>query len=452
MGAIVVQVNPMYQSQELAHMISIVHPRLFIGETKQRTKLSKYNLPSIYIDGETDDLATIIHNADIHRNVTTEITPAEDVAVIQFTGGTTGVPKGAMLTHANLVANVIQTFAFAKGTLVRPGEVFLGVSPFFHVLGMSSVMNQGIYAAATIVTMRRWRVQDGVRLINEHQPTYFPAVPTMYIGLLNYAKKHPVSFGNFKVMTGGGAPMPVEVIRGVEQLTGAVISEGYGLSEASPTTHRNPYHGLRKVGSIGVPLPSTECRIVDIDTGKDAHIGEAGELLIKGPQVMKGYWGEPEATEQQLKDGWLRTGDIATVDADGYFYIVGRKKEMVIGSGYNIYPNEVEDLLYAHEHVLEVSVYGVPDPYRGETLAASVVLTEGADTTAEQLIKWCIEHLAAYKVPEIIEFRSELPKTTVAKCCEESSLKKWSINENKRKRCGSPLSFIFAISSTIVGE
>ncbi|GAK13646.1 long-chain-fatty-acid-CoA ligase [Geomicrobium sp. JCM 19039] len=176
MGAIVVQVNPMYQSQELAHMISIVHPRLFIGETKQRTKISKYNIPSIYIDGEneTEDLSTIIHNADTYQDVTTEIIPAEDVAVIQFTGGTTGVPKGAMLTHANLVANVIQTFAFAKGTLVRPGEVFLGVSPFFHVLGMSSVMNQGIYAAATIVTMRRWRVKDGVRLINEHQRRTFP--------------------------------------------------------------------------------------------------------------------------------------------------------------------------------------------------------------------------------------------------------------------------------------
>ncbi|AXF55151.1 long-chain-fatty-acid--CoA ligase [Salicibibacter kimchii] len=431
LGGIAVQVNPMYQESELSHIFAKTEPLVVIGESKQKEKLTaaaSVKFP-IFIDresaGENDDqfhdLIDRVQSAEqIPKAV---IEPKKDPALIQFTGGTTGSPKGAVLTHYNLVANVLQTFAFTANTLQRPGEVFMGAAPFYHVMAMSSVINQGVFAAATIICMRKWTVEDAVDMVERYRPTYFPAVPTMYIGLLGYAEKHPIALDSIKIMTSGSAPLPVEVLHKVEQMTSGVISEGYGLSETSPTTHRNPFRGKRKSGSIGLPLPGTDCEIVDLDTKEPVAIGQEGELWIKGPQVMLGYWDEQEETDAQLQNGWFATGDIAEVDEEGYFYIVGRKKEMVIGSGFNIYPSEVEEIMYGHPSIRELVVYGVPDPYRGETLKASVVCKEGESLTSEALTAWCKKRMASYKVPKIIDFRTSLPKTSVGKILRRQLVK-----------------------------
>ncbi|QQK80272.1 long-chain fatty acid--CoA ligase [Salicibibacter cibi] len=422
LGGIVVQVNPMYQVGELEHIFRQTEPLIFIGEAKQKEKVQSIKSPTfgIYhgrpqLDENEYDLHDLFDQGNSGRIPETVIDPGNDPALIQFTGGTTGSPKGAVLSHYNLVGNVYQTFAFTSDTLQRPGEIFLGAAPFYHVLGMSSVINQGVFAAATIICMKKWTVEEGVDIIERYRPTYFPAVPTMYIGLLRYAEDNPISLDSIKAMTSGSAPLPVEVMRNVEEMTGGVISEAYGLSETSPTTHRNPFKGKRKTGSIGLPLPSTECKIVDTESGEALSVGEPGELWIKGPQVMLGYWGLKEETDEHLQDGWFATGDIAEMDSEGYFYIVGRKKEMVIGSGFNIYPNEVEGIMYEHPSIGEIVVYGVPDPYRGETLKASIVLKERETLTEEELKAWCKKRMASYKVPKIIEFRDSIPKTSVGK-------------------------------------
>jgi long-chain acyl-CoA synthetase len=281
---------------------------------------------------------------------------------------------------------------------------------------MTSTMNIAVFAAATIICMDRFEVNKTLEMIRKYQPTFFPGVPTMYIAILHHPDSASAGLDCIKICNSGSAPMPVEVMREFELKTGARIVEGYGLSETSPVTHRNPIFGPRKPGSIGVPLPNTDCRIVDVETGTiELPPGEPGELIIKGPQVMKGYWNKPEETAMALRDGWLYTGDIATMDEDGYFYIVGRKKEMIIAGGYNIYPIEVEEVIYQHPAVAEACVFGVPDPYRGETVKAAVVLKDGVHATEEELIDWCKERLAKYKVPRLVEFRKQLPKSTVGK-------------------------------------
>ncbi|MBB6448785.1 long-chain acyl-CoA synthetase [Geomicrobium halophilum] len=439
LGGIIVQVNPMYQEGELEHIFQQTHPLMLIGEAKQKEKIQTMKGPTFSIfHGPTTLGENEFHLHDLldqeDRNIPkTMIDSKEDPALIQFTGGTTGTPKGAVLSHYNLVGNVYQTFAFTSNTLQRPGEVFLGAAPFYHVMAMSSVLNQGVFAAATIICMRKWTVEEAVDIIERYRPTYFPAVPTMYIGLLRYAENYPISLDSIKMMTSGSAPLPVEVMRKVEQMTGGIISEGYGLSETSPTTHRNPFRGKRKTGSIGLPLPSTQCKIVDIESGEQLSVGQTGELWIKGPQVMLGYWGLPEETEEQIQDGWFATGDIAEVDSEGYFYIVGRKKEMVIGSGFNIYPSEVEGIIYEHSSIHELVVYGVPDPYRGETLKASIVLKEGETLSAEELTAWCKNRMASYKVPKIIDFRDSIPKTSVGKILRRELVQE-TIDQMKKER------------------
>ncbi|QDI90314.1 long-chain fatty acid--CoA ligase [Salicibibacter halophilus] len=425
-GGIVVQVNPMYQEAELAHIFRQTEPKVTIGEANQQEKLAAVQSLKVVVFTDRGSLSSSFAENEYHFHDLLDqgdpasapeisIDPKKDPALIQFTGGTTGTPKGAVLTHYNLVGNVLQTFAFTSNTLQRPGEVFLGAAPFYHVMAMSSVINQGVFAAATIICMRKWTVEEAVEIIERYRPTYFPAVPTMYIGLLRYAEKNPIALDSIKIMTSGSAPLPVEVLHKVEQMTSGVISEGYGLSETSPTTHRNPFRGKRKSGSIGLPLPGTDCEIVDLDTHEPVSIGQAGELWVKGPQVMLGYWNEQEETDAQLQNGWFATGDIAEMDEEGYFYIVGRKKEMVISSGFNIYPGEVEEMMYQHPGVRELVVYGVPDPYRGETLKASVVAKEGETLTEEDLTSWCKKRMASYKVPKIFDFRMSLPKTSVGK-------------------------------------
>jgi long-chain acyl-CoA synthetase len=417
-----VQVNPMYQPYELEYILQDSGAKWLITQREQKYKLEQIGygaqLILIFTDGSSEGDEYGFY--DLISNSSAELPPLEidpqDIAVLQYTGGTTGKAKGVMLTHFNLVNNVRQIFAFYAGEFQCPGERLLSVSPFFHVYGMTSAMNIAVFAAATIICMTRFEVNRTLEMIRKHQPTFFPGVPTMYIALLHHPDSASAGLDCIKICNSGSAPMPVEVMREFERKTGARIVEGYGLSETSPVTHRNPIFGPRKPGSIGVPLPNTDCKIVDLETGTIELLpGEPGELIIKGPQVMKGYWNKPEETAMALRDGWLYTGDIATMDEDGYFYIVGRKKEMIIASGYNIYPIEVEEVIYQHPAVAEACVFGIPDPYRGETVKAAVVLKDGVHATEEELIDWCKERLAKYKVPRLVEFREQLPKSTVGK-------------------------------------
>ena len=341
----------------------------------------------------------------------------DDVAVLQYTGGTTGRSKGAMLTHRNLSVNVQQIDAWFTG--VEYGqEVVLTCLPLFHVFGMTVAMNWGVCAAASLVLMPNPRDFDAlVKNIAKHRVTLFPGVPALFNGLNNYPGIENIDVTSVKACFSGSAPIPVDVLERFEKLTGARITEGFGMSETSPVTHVNPLFGLRKVGCVGIPFPDTDARVVDIDTGeRELPVGEEGELVVKGPQVMKGYWQRPEETAETLRaDGWLHTGDLATMDEDGFFRIVGRKKDMILCSGYNVYPDEIDSVLMAHEAVLEAATIGVPDPKRGETVKSFIVLAEGKQATAAELEAYCRENLAAYKVPREVEFVSELPKSTVLK-------------------------------------
>lgn len=420
-GATIVQVNPMYTPDELRYILNDSGASFIVAfeplsEIVEAVKKDTNLREVIYASAESASQFHELLQDDGDEVPDIEVDPKEDVAVLQYTGGTTGRSKGAMLTHFNLVANAIQSSVAVSPVSEQGEERVLMISPFFHVYGMTTGLNLGIYNGSNLILLPRFEIEQVVNAIKTFKPTSFPGVPTMYIGLLNYAKEHNIKLDTFKSCTSGSAPLPVEVIEQLQKVTGAPVAEGYGLSEASPTTHRNPVVGIQKAGSIGIPFPSTDVKIVDQETGERAlDIGEIGEMIVKGPQVMKGYWNMPEETEQTIRDGWLYTGDLAKMDEDGYFYIVGRKKEMIIASGYNVYPIEIEDVIYEHPKVLEAAVFGVPHPYRGETIKAVIVPREGQTLTEEEVTDFCKEKLAAYKVPRIVEFRDELPKTAVGK-------------------------------------
>jgi len=340
----------------------------------------------------------------------------EDIAMYQYTGGTTGVSKGVMLTHANLSKQVQQLEAwfpkFSKGT-----EIMLGALPFFHVFGLSTAMNFSVYMGWSDVLVPRPQPEPLLESIQKFRPTFAPLVPTMYIGMLNHQNLKKTDMTCIKGCFSGSAPLPVEVIHDFEKATGAVIVEGFGMTETTPVTHINPFAGgARKVGSIGLPISDTDARIVDLEFGKtDVKPGEAGELIIKGPQVMKGYLNKPGETANTLRDGWCFTGDIAKMDDDGYFYIVDRKKDMIISGGYNVYPRDIDEIFYEHPKVQEACTIGIPDPLRGENIKVFVVLKENETATQEELLEYCKTKLATYKLPTEIEFRKELPKSTVGK-------------------------------------
>ena len=340
----------------------------------------------------------------------------EDVAMYQYTGGTTGVSKGVMLTHANLSKQVQQLKAwfpaFNNGT-----EIMLGALPYFHVFGLSVSMNFSIHMGFAQILVPRPQPEPLLESIRNFRPTFAPLVPTMYIGMLNHPDLKKTNMSCIKGAFSGSAPLPVEVIHDFEKATGAVIVEGFGMTETTPVTHVNPFHGgARKVGSIGVPISDTLCRIVDLEDGvKDMPIGERGELIVKGPQIMKGYRGMPEETANTLKDGWIYTGDIATMDEDGYFYIVDRKKDMIISGGFNVYPRDIDEIYYDHPKVQEACSIGIPDPKRGENVKLFIVLKEGETATQEEMIEFGKTKLAAFKLPTEVEFRKELPKTNVGK-------------------------------------
>ena len=337
-----------------------------------------------------------------------------DVALLQYTGGTTGTPKGAMLTHRNLVANGLQARSWFP-RLREEHEVILGAVPLFHAYGLLSVLFLGVAGVAEIVLLPRPRPDAVLEALHRFRPTLFPGVPTLYAGIVDHPR-----VGEYDLRTGtqclsGAASLPARLVERFEALTGGRLVEGYGLTETSPLTHGNPIHGERRVGTIGVPVPGTDARIVDLATGEPLPPGQEGELEVRGPQVMLGYWNRPAETAEMMHDGWLRTGDISRMDSDGYFYVVDRRKDMIDASGFKVFPREVEEVLLMHPAVREAVVAGVPDAYRGETVKAFVVLRPGASASGEEIVEFSRLHLAAFKVPRKVEFRSELPKSMVGK-------------------------------------
>jgi long-chain acyl-CoA synthetase len=338
-----------------------------------------------------------------------------DLAVLQYTGGTTGTPKAAMLTHGNLMVNVAQINAWLPQ--VRYGEErVMGLLPFSHSFGLTACLNWPMSQGATIIVLSRFEINGFLKAMQKYRPTMLPGVPTLFVALINDPRLPKLDLSALWACISGSAPLPREVRDRFESLSGCTMLEGYGLTEAAPVTHFNPIHGRRPVSSMGLPMPGTLAKIVDQETGaRELPCGEVGELTIQGPQVMQGYWRNPQETAMVLRDGWLYTGDLARMDEDGYFYIVERKKDLIIAGGYKIYPREVEEVLYQHPGVKEAVAFGVPDTYRGETVKAVIVPQVGAALTVADIEAHCRRLLAVYKIPKIIEFRADLPKSLVGK-------------------------------------
>ncbi|MDR1125452.1 MAG: long-chain fatty acid--CoA ligase [Deltaproteobacteria bacterium] len=343
--------------------------------------------------------------------------PAETLAILQYSGGTTGVPKGAMLTHRNIAANVVQgKHVIFPNEAKRNYQRFLGVMPLFHVYGLLTCLFLPVAVCSSVYPMPMFAPGEALAMLEKYKINIVPGAPSVYIAMLQQKTISAVNLSSVDILISGSAPMPVEYFKIFKEKTGATIIEGYGLTEASPITHLNPAEGMKKNGSIGMPLPSTEARIVDMELGNiPLPPGRAGELIVKGPQVMRGYWNRPDETANVLRNGWLYTGDIAIMDEDGYFYIVDRKKDMVIVGGYNVYPREIDEVLHAHPAVREAVAVGISHPTRGEIIKAYVVLNDGASLKKSDIISYCRSHLANYKVPKQVEFRKELPKSLVGK-------------------------------------
>ncbi|MHC4379715.1 MAG: long-chain-fatty-acid--CoA ligase [Planctomycetota bacterium] len=340
----------------------------------------------------------------------------DDIAVIQYTGGTTGVSKGAVLTHRNLSYNVQQVRSWFTG--LEPGnEVLLAALPFFHIFGLTVCLTWPVAVGGAIVLQANPRDIDGmIKHITKHRVTLFPALPALFNAINQYPGVENLDLSCVKRCFSGSAPLPEDVQSRFEELTGAVIVEGFGLTETSPVVTANPCMGKRKIGHIGLPIPSTDVRIVDPEGGlPEVPVGETGELIVRGPQVMKGYLNREQETSNTIRNGWLYTGDLAVMDEEGYFKIVGRKKDMIIASGYNVFPDEIDRILMAHEKVFESCTIGVPDQKRGETVKAFIVPNPGETVSEQELVKWCSDEMAAYKVPKLWEFREELPKSAMMK-------------------------------------
>jgi long-chain acyl-CoA synthetase len=352
-----------------------------------------------------------------------DVDPTTDLAGLIYTGGTTGLSKGAMLTHANLVSNVMQSAAWFPD-LVDGKEGIMSIIPFFHSYGMTVAMNLGIYKAAKLVLMPRFELEPTLKVIQKEKPTLFPGVPRLYIAI-NEAKETPkYDLRSIRACLSGAAPLPRAVAEKFQSITGATVVEGYGLTETSPVTHANPLDGRARAGSIGLPISDTDCRIVDLeDWTKQVQSDKEGELIITGPQVMKGYFNRPDETAGMIKEAedgtrWLLSGDIAKMDEDGFFYIVDRKKDMILVSGFNVYPTDIEQVLYRHPKVQKACVAGIPDATTGEAVKAYIVLREGQTATSQEIIEWLRNEdtgLTGYKVPKQIEFRDSLPETLVGK-------------------------------------
>lgn len=340
----------------------------------------------------------------------------EELAALLYTGGTTGVAKGVMLSHRNLSVNVQQAVTLLND-MEDGNETVIGIMPVFHSAGFTFGMNHCIYRGFNHILIPRPEPDILLKTLMKYKPAIFGGVPTLYVGVLNHPKLPPKEKLSFiKGSVSGAAPLALETIRDWDKKVGAQIIEVFGMTEMSPVSHANPWGGVCKAGTVGIPYPDTDCRIVDVDTGtKEMPVGEPGEIIVKGPQMMMGYYNKPEETREAVRDGWFYTGDIGYVDEDGYLTISDRKKDMIIAGGYNIYPREIDEVLYEHPQIVEASAIGIPDSYRGETVKAFIVKTSGSPLTEEDVISFCKEKLAAYKVPKIIEFMDELPKSAIGK-------------------------------------
>lgn len=436
-GAIVVGCSLLYTENELTYLLNDSSAETtitldflldLVNSIKDKTKLRRiivtsfadFSLEEIQVPEEVPGVYQFLNLIARYRPKPPkiEIDPVEFPAILQYTGGTTGIPKGTVLTHHNLVSNLIQTAAWIH---VKKGkETTLTGLPFFHLAGLAFCLNSVYYAFSQVLVPDPRDIPKTLELIDEYRPTFVANVPTIYMRLTHHPDIKKYDFKSVRACVSGAAPIPPEVIREFEQTTESKILEVYGMTETSPLVTINPMDGVRKLGSVGMPLPDTEVKLVDVKTGtKEVPIGEPGELIVRGPQVMKGYWNKPEETARTLKDGWLYTGDIATMDEDGYFYIVDRKKDMINVSGFKVYPREVDDILFEHPAVAMAAAVGVSDPQRpgSELVKAYIVLKPDyvGRVSSEDIGRYCKRRLAPYKVPKIIEFRKELPTTLVGK-------------------------------------
>lgn len=460
-GGVVVQTNPLYTERELAYQMKDAGAKIILGMDilyPRITKvLAKTDIEHIIVAAIKDYLpfpknlvypmmqkkqygfaVNVEHRGTNH--LFTEImrtasnappnidVTSDDLALLQYTGGTTGYPKGVMLTHRNLIANTEMCSAWIYKTEYG-NESVLGILPFFHVYGMTTVLILAVKMGSKMILLPKFDIDTALKTIDKQRPTLFPGAPTMYVGLIAHPLIKKYDLSSIKACLSGSAALPLEVQQTFEELTGGKLVEGYGLTETSPVTHANLIWDKRINGSIGLPWPSTDAAIFAAGSTEPLAVGEIGEIAVKGPQVMKGYWNRPEETEMAFKDGWFLTGDLGYMDEEGFFYVVDRKKDMIIAGGFNIYPREVEEVLYEHPAIQECVVVGIPDPYRGETVKAFIVLKEGVSVTDDELNVYSRQNLAAYKVPRAYEFRAELPKTAVGKI-----LRRQLIDEEKEKQ------------------
>jgi long-chain acyl-CoA synthetase len=438
LGAVVVNINPIYTAREVLTVANDAGFKVLVAldklaplalaargqslvETVIVTALAEYTAEAAAPPQLADTLAfTNLIEAESGRDLPRMAIAPEDLAVLQYTGGTTGTPKGAMLTHGNIFANVVQSESWRHHVPVRGEQRVLVVIPYFHIYAFTVCMMNGIWMGSLQVILPKYDVEWVLAAIRDFRPTFFPAVPTIFVSLLAHPNVTEYGLDLVQTFNSGGAPCPPEVIEEFERRIGRTLNEGYGLSETSPVTHSTPLLSRRKVGTIGLAYPDTDMKIVDIETGtRELPIGEAGELCISGPQVMKGYWNKPEESANVLRTDdtgkvWFYTGDIATMDEDGFTSIVQRKKDMIIVDGYNVYPSEVEGVLYTHAGVRMAAVIGVPDAYHGEVVKACIV-PRSAEVSADDIRAHCKTNLAPYKVPVQIELRESLPQSAVGK-------------------------------------
>jgi long-chain acyl-CoA synthetase len=430
LGAVAVNVNPAYTAAEVsrttrdAELSGMIVLDALAPVVQQAggipwlitTSVAEYSSGSVEANvSGTLSFSRLIENADPREIPPVTIEP-DDVAVLQYTGGTTGVPKGAMLTHGSCFANVVQSALWNSYFTRRGEEKILLVLPYFHVYGMVVGMLLGFWNGTTQILLPKYNVDLMLDHIERLRPTMLPGVPTLFTAILNHPRAKTCGLEYVRGFNSGAAPLPLEVIRQFERLSGGTLREGYGLTEVSCTASSTPLLARRKPGSVGLPVVGTDMRIVHVDgSAREVIPGEEGELCIRGPQLMKGYWRNPAETAAALPDGWLRTGDIARMDEDGYFYIVQRKKDMINVAGFKVFPTEVDDVLYMHPAVMEAAVIGVPDAYRGEVVKAFVVRKPDTLVSADELIEHCRKGLAKFKVPVAVEFVESLPKSAVGK-------------------------------------
>jgi long-chain acyl-CoA synthetase len=445
LGAVVVMNNPLYTESELAHQLNDSESKMVIGmdllvprmlSLKEQTGIEtiischirdylpfpkKQLFPFVKkkMHRKIDPNEGVLEFMDLIKRYPPDPPDTEvrfdDLAALMYTGGTTGRSKGVMLTHANCSTCVQQLRAWLPD--VEEGkECMLGTFPVFHIAGFTTGMNTAIYRGLTYVLIPRPEPGVVLEMTRKHKPNWFPCVPTIFVGVLAHPDFPKTDFSSVKGCVSGAAPLALETIKQWKEAVGVDIVECYGLTETCTLSHANPWGGKTKAGSVGVPVPDTDCRIVDVETGtKDMPMGESGEILLKGPQVTSGYFKQPEETADAIREGWLYTGDIGYMDDEGYLFIVDRKKDMIIAGGYNIYPRDIDEVLFEHPKIREACAVGVPDAYRGETVKAFVVPETGETLTDEDIKAWCKEKLAAYKVPKQVEFMDELPKSPIGK-------------------------------------